>query len=92
MTEDLLLPSIYLAERRFHYFETLRAKIRELETQLQNRKVIERAKGKVMEVKRVSETEAHRLMQELARRSRAKLVDIAQQILADGMLSEPSID
>lgn len=92
VSEDLLLPSIYLAERRFQHFETLRGKIRELEAKLENRKVIERAKGRVMEMQRLNETDAHRWMQDLARRNRAKLIDVAQQILTDGVLSESSID
>lgn len=92
ISEDLLLPSIYLAERRFQYFEALRAKIKELETQLQDRKVIERAKGVVMELQQLSEKEAHRFMQELARRSRAKLVDIAEKIVSDGLSIEPAVE
>ncbi len=92
VTEDLLMPSIYLAERRFQYFETLRGKIRDLEMQLESRKLIERAKGKIMELQRLSETDAHRWLQETARRTRSKLVDVAQQILTDGVLSESSID
>ena len=48
---------------------------------LVERKVVERAKGILMQQKGVSEDEAFRLMRKLAMDRNRKLLDVAQQII-----------
>ncbi|MCC9641067.1 ANTAR domain-containing protein [Rhodopirellula sp. JC740] len=77
ITVDTLRPAIYLAERRFKHFQSLTDRIESLQTQLEDRKVIERAKGLVMKAKGMTESEAHRFLQSLAKQQRKKIAEVA---------------
>ncbi len=92
ISEELLLPSIFLAEQRFQSIEHMRARIKSLESELETRKIVERAKGVVMESRQMNEPDAHRYLQELARRHRTKLGEIALKILTDSAPLNPVIE
>jgi two-component system, response regulator PdtaR len=77
-----LNPAIALAMRRFEQLQALRKEANDLRQALEDRKLIERAKGVLMKRAGVSEQEAFRRMQKLASSKRQKLVDIANMILA----------
>jgi response regulator NasT len=89
ITAETIQPAIFLAEGRFEHFQKLDNKIDQLETRLEDRKVIERAKGIVMKVRNLSEEEAHRYLQASATKSRKKLVDLAETICAAGDVLQP---
>lgn len=74
-------PAIALAVRRFEQFETLRHEAADLRQALEDRKVIERAKGVLMKRAGLDEPEAFRRLQRLASDKGRKLVDIAHMIL-----------
>jgi response regulator NasT len=76
-----LEPVIALAMRRFEQFEALRREAADLRQALEDRKVIERAKGVLMTRGSLGEQDAFRQLQELAGEKKCKLVEIAQQIL-----------
>ncbi len=76
-----LEPVIGLAMRRFEQFETLRQEAADLRQALEDRKIIERAKGVLMKRGPLEEQEAFRRLQRLASEKSRKLVDIAQMIL-----------
>jgi response regulator NasT len=76
-----LEPAITIAMRRFEQFSALRQEADNLRQALEDRKVIERAKGILMKKARLSEQDAFRRMQKLASDRNRKLVDIAQMIL-----------
>jgi response regulator NasT len=61
---------------------TLQCEVDALRTRLEDRKVIERAKWRIVESAGVTEPEALRLMQRWARRQREKLVHVANRTLA----------
>lgn len=86
LTTETLQPAVFLAERRFQHFENLRCQVVELEEKLEHRRIIEQAKGIVMEVRELSESDAHRLLQSTAARSRQKLIDLAKHVCATGDL------
>jgi two-component system, response regulator PdtaR len=76
-----LAPVIGLAMRRFEQFEALRQEAADLRQALEDRKVIERAKGALMKRAGLDEAEAFRRLQKLAGEKSRKLADIAQMIL-----------
>ena len=76
-----LEPVIALAMRRFEQFEAMRREAADLRQALEDRKVIERAKGILMKRGPLDEQEAFRRMQKLASEKSRKLVEIAQMLL-----------
>lgn len=86
-----LEPAIALAMKRFDQFQALRKEAADLRQALDDRKVIERAKGMLMKQAKLSEEEAFRRMQKMARDKNLKLIDSAKMILAVGeALASPS--
>jgi response regulator NasT len=78
---DRLQPILDVAVARFAQEQALREELREAQTRLVERKVIERAKGILMEQKGVSEEEAYRLLRKLAMDRNARLLEVAQQVI-----------
>jgi response regulator NasT len=76
-----LEPVIALAMRRFEQFEALRREAADLRQALEDRKIIERAKGILMKRGPLDEQEAFRRLQKLASEKSRKLIDIAQMVL-----------
>jgi response regulator NasT len=76
-----LVPAIALAIRRFEQFETLRKEAADLRQALENRKIIEKAKGLLMKKAGLDENDAFRRLQKLASDRNRKLVEIAQILL-----------
>jgi len=76
-----LEPVIVLAMRRFEQFEALRREAADLRQALEDRKIIERAKGILMKRGSLDEQEAFRRLQKLASEESRKLIDIAHMIL-----------
>ena len=73
--------AIAVARLRFDQVTTLRQEARDLRQALEDRKMLERAKGAVMKRLRVDEQEAFRKMKRLASDRNRKLVEVAQGIL-----------
>jgi response regulator NasT len=84
-----LAPTIALALRRFEEFQTLRQEAADLRQALEDRKVIERAKGIVMKRGRLDEPEAFRRLQKLANDQSRKLADVARMVIAVEEVSQP---
>ena len=85
-----LEPVIALAMRRFEQFMALRQEAADLRQALEDRKVIERAKGILMKRGMLDEQEAFRRLQKLASEESRKLIDIAQMIvLAEKAVQAP---
>jgi response regulator NasT len=76
-----LQPVIGLAMRRFEQFEALRQEATDLRQALEDRKVIERAKGILMKKARLDEQDAFRRLQKLASDKNLKLVELARMIV-----------
>lgn len=91
LTEHDLRPALYLAQRRFAYLESLKSQVDELQRKLEDRKVIERAKGVIMKAENLSEPQAHRRLQELSRKRRMKLRQTAEDVLRRGGCGDRSI-
>jgi response regulator NasT len=76
-----LEPAIAIVSRRFEEFQALRKEADNLRQALQDRKLIERAKGILMKRTGQDEAAAFRRLQKLARDTNRKLVEVAQMIL-----------
>ncbi len=79
--EEDLLPAILTARARFGEFRELRKEVATLSEALEARKLIERAKGILMDRLRISEAEAFRRMQVQSQRDNKRLVEIARAII-----------
>src|SRR5919106_6526267 len=73
--------AIEVAVRRYRETRNLHAKVDQLESALQRRGVIERAKGILMERHGIGEREAFELLRDQARSSGRRVVEIAQGVL-----------
>lgn len=72
---------IDLCISRFNAFAKLQDELERTKTALEERKVIDRAKGILMRAKSLSEEEAYVLMRSTAMREKKKIVEIAQSII-----------
>lgn len=81
VNENELPPAINIAMARFKEIQALRSQVGELEESLEARKVIERAKGILMQRLGLNERDAYERLRQRARDKRAKMKDIAQAII-----------
>jgi response regulator NasT len=73
--------AIEVAMRRYREARQLSDKVEQLETALERRAVIERAKGILMERHSVGDREAFELLRDHSRSSSQRVIDIAQAVL-----------
>jgi response regulator NasT len=73
--------AIAMAMRRFEQFQALRREVASLRQALEDRKVIERAKGILMRRLGAGEEEAYRRLRKLASDRNHKVVDLARTVL-----------
>jgi len=76
-----LEPAIAIALRRFEEFQSLRQDAADLRQALEDRKLIEKAKGIFMKKTGLDEQEAFRRLQKLASEKNRKLIEVARMIL-----------
>lgn len=79
-----LSPTIELAITRFQDFLSLREENSTLKENLESRKLIERAKGLLMEQRKLSEEQAYTLMKKTSMNLRKPMADVAQAIILAG--------
>ena len=76
-----LAPIIQVALARFEQQAHLRRKLDDAQQQLVDRKLIDRAKGVLMEKRGMSEAQAYAALRQQAMKQGLKLVDIARQVI-----------
>ena len=81
MQPERLKPILEVAQARFEADRALREELKTAQGRLAERKIIERAKGIVMQQKQISEDDAFRLMRKLAMDRNLTLLEVAQQLL-----------
>lgn len=74
-------PIVDVAIARFREYQALRDDLRKTQNTLADRKLIDRAKGILMQQKNVSEADAYQLLRRAAMDSNEKVVDIARKLL-----------
>jgi two-component system, response regulator PdtaR len=81
---ESLIPAIRLAHARFEEWSRLSGQVDELSQKMEERKVVERAKGILMETRGLTEDEAFAMLRrESQRRSRA-MVEVARAVVVAG--------
>jgi AmiR/NasT family two-component response regulator len=84
-TTSELIPAIEVALGRFHELQALESENRNLEDQLETRRVVDRAKGLLMDHHGMRENDAFRFIQQTAMRERQTMKAVARRII-DGEL------
>jgi two-component system, response regulator PdtaR len=80
-----LLPQIEIALGRFREIQGLAHDVKSLEEQLETRRVVERAKGILMDDLNMKEAEAFSWIQKTAMRERVTMKEIARRVIDDGL-------
>lgn len=80
-SESDLEPAIQVALSRYDEFRQLGEKIEQLEDTLETRKLVDRAKGILMDSQELSESEAFRKIQKMSMDTRRPMKDIAQALI-----------
>ena len=81
LKKERLKPILDLCISRFNAFAKLQDELDRAKSALEDRKVIERAKGILMKLKGLTEDEAYVLLRSTAMREKKKIGEIAQSIL-----------
>ena len=76
-----LKPAIEVALGRFQEYRALEGKVKDLEERLATRKVVEQAKGLLMQKQGLTEQEAFRRIQKLSMNNRKSMREVAEAIL-----------
>ncbi|MFC7054292.1 ANTAR domain-containing response regulator [Hansschlegelia quercus] len=66
---------------RFNAFAKLRAELEQAKSQLEERKVVDRAKGILMRSKGIGEEQAYSLLRKVAMNEKKKIAEIAQSVI-----------
>jgi response regulator NasT len=86
--EGELLPAIEIALGRFAEFREIEREINDLKDTLETRKLVERAKGVLMDTQGLKEQEAFRKIQQLSMNTRKSMREIAQAILLTAQIEK----
>jgi two-component system, response regulator / RNA-binding antiterminator len=87
LKKERVKPILDMAVSRFNAFSRLQRELAEARNALEERKIIERAKGILMKMRGLSEEEAFALLRQSAMNEKKKIADIAQSVVtAAGLL------
>ena len=81
LKKDRIKHILDLCISRFNAFTRLQGELDQAKTALEERKVIDRAKGILMKAKNLNEDDAYTLLRRTAMNENKKIVDIAQSVL-----------
>ncbi|MEL7104384.1 MAG: ANTAR domain-containing protein [Pseudomonadota bacterium] len=88
MRPDRVKPVLDAAIARFQMFKRMRTELAETKRALEERKVIDRAKGMIMKARKVDEDEAYALLRKAAMDQGKRLADVAEALVSSvGLLS-----
>ncbi len=79
--ENEVVPAIEIARARFSEFSELQKQIGDLQETLETRKVVDRAKGILMDTQGLTEHEAFRKIQKMSMNTRKPMKEIAEAIV-----------
>jgi AmiR/NasT family two-component response regulator len=88
--EAQLVPAIEVALARFQEFQSLQKELGDTKVALLTRKVVERAKGVLMDASGLSEADAFRRIQKLSMNSRKSMREVAEAILLTHGVEQPT--
>lgn len=83
--------AIAISMRRYEQFQSLRREAIDLRQALEDRKIIERAKGLLMKKLKLDEHDAFRRLQKISNERNLKLVDVANTLLLSEQILEERV-
>lgn len=86
--EEELSPAIEVALARFAEFKDLQKQVSDLQEALETRKLVDRAKGILMDKQGLNEAEAFRKIQKMSMDNRKPMKDVAEAIILAHQVSE----
>ncbi len=89
LKQERVKPILDMAIVRFNAFSRLSRELEEVRSELEERKVIERAKGILMKSRGLTEEVAYALMRKTAMNQNRKIAEIAQSLVTAAGLLEP---
>jgi response regulator NasT len=88
LKRERVKPILDMAVSRFNAFSRLQRELADAKSALEERKIVERAKGILMKMRGLSEEEAFTLLRQTAMNEKKKMSDIAQSVVtAAGLLT-----
>jgi len=81
MRESDLTPAIEVAMARFSEFRALEKEVGDLKQALETRKLVDRAKGILMDTQGLTEAEAFRRIQKMSMNKRRPMKDVAEAVI-----------
>jgi response regulator NasT len=79
--ETDLSPAIEIATSRFNEFRVMQQEVEDLQNALETRKLVDRAKGILMDTQGINEQEAFRKIQKMSMNTRKPMKDVAEAII-----------
>ncbi len=79
--EEELTPALEVALARFREFQELEKQVTDLQQALETRKLVDRAKGILMDKQGLTEAEAFRKIQKMSMDNRKPMKDVAEAII-----------
>jgi response regulator NasT len=90
LKQDRVKPIVDMAISRFNAFSRMTRELEEARTELENRKLVDRAKGILTKTRGLSEADAYALLRKTAMNQNRKISEIAQSLItAAGLLAPP---
>jgi response regulator NasT len=90
LKQERVKPILDMAISRFNAFSKMARELAEVRSELESRKVIDRAKGILMRTRGLSEADAYALLRKTAMNQNRKMSEIAESLItAAGLLAPP---
>jgi response regulator NasT len=90
LKQERVKPILDMAISRFNAFSRMTRELEEARSELENRKLVDRAKGILMTTRGLSEADAYALLRKTAMNQHRKLSEIAESLItAAGLLAPP---
>ncbi|GAB5429514.1 MAG: ANTAR domain-containing response regulator [Devosia indica] len=89
LKKERVKPILDMAISRFNAFSRLSRELEEARSALEERKIVDQAKGILMKTKGLSEPEAYALLRKTAMNQNRRLIDIAQSLITAANLLGP---
>lgn len=90
LKQERVKPILDMAISRFNAFSRMTRELEEARTELENRKLVDRAKGILTATRGLSEADAYALLRKTAMNQNRKISEIAQSLItAAGLLAPP---
>lgn len=89
LKKERVKPILDMAISRFNAFSRLTRELEQARSALEERKIVEQAKGILMKTRRLSEPDAYALLRSTAMNQNRRLIDIAQSLITAANLLDP---